>query len=205
MATVPLPGQLFRTRRFSLGVPEHFTVTPDGASVLFLRSRAGDDPVTCLWAMDTDSGTERLLADPAELPGASARPGTGIDDYATGPAAGLAAFTLAGGLWTVDLAGGRVRRLPAEGPVADPRPAPAARRIAYVCGGALRVIEADGTGDRAIAAPDGPEVTFGIAEHTAATSPDGPRGYWWSPDGVRLLVARVDSAGVGLWHTADAS
>ncbi|GAB2843695.1 prolyl oligopeptidase family serine peptidase [Actinoallomurus bryophytorum] len=205
MATDSLHGRLFPTRRFSLGVPGHFTVTPDGASVLFLRSRAGDDPVTCLWALDTDSGTERLLADPAELLGASAPAGAGVDAYATDPAAGLAAVTLAGGLWTVDLAGGRVRCLPAEGPVADPRPAPGARRIAYVCGGALRVIETDGTGDRAIAAPDGPEVTFGTAEHTHATSPDGPRGHWWAPDGARLLVARVDPARVGRWHAADAA
>ena len=216
--TVSLPDQLIRTRRFTLGVPEQFTVALDGATVLFLRSRSGDDPVTCLWALDLGSGTQRLLADPAELLGASTqtppggehagqeqalKQGTGIGAYATDHAAGLAAFTLAGGLWTVDVAGGRARRLPAEGPVADPRPDPAGGRIAYVCGGALRVIEADGTGDAAIAAPDGPDVTFGIAEHTGAASLGGLRGYWWAPDGARLLVARVDSAAVELWHTAD--
>ena len=35
--------------------------------MLFLRTRAGDDPAGCLWALDLDSGTERLLADPARL------------------------------------------------------------------------------------------------------------------------------------------
>jgi dipeptidyl-peptidase 4 len=40
--------QLVRTRLFTLGVPAQFTITRDGAAVLFLRSRAGDDPVTCL-------------------------------------------------------------------------------------------------------------------------------------------------------------
>jgi dipeptidyl-peptidase 4 len=192
MVTTSLPGQLVRTRRFTLGVPGQFTVAQDGAAVLFLRSRSGDDPVTCLWALDPDSGRQRLLADPAELLGACAQtpPGqertrqeraleqaTGIDAYATDPDAGLVAFPLAGGLWTADVAGGRAWRLPAEDPVADPRPDPAGRRIAYVCGGTLRVIEADGTGDRAIAAPDGPDVTFGIAEHTGAASLGGPRGY----------------------------
>ncbi|MCW2859755.1 MAG: peptidase [Actinoallomurus sp.] len=189
-----LPGQLVRTRRFALGVPGRFTVAPDGATVLFLRGRAGDDPATCLWALELDSGTQRLLADPAVLLGMSS---TGIGAYATDAAVELVAFTLAGALWTVDVADGRARRLPAEGPAADPRPDPAGRRIAYVSGGALRVIEADGTGDRAIAAPDGPDVTFGVA------SLGGPRGYWWAPDGARLLVTRVDSAGVELWHTAD--
>lgn len=218
MATISLPGQLVRTRRFTLGVPEQFTVAPDGAAVLFLRSRAGDDPAACLWALDPGSGKERLLADPATLIDADARTesdeeharrdrtrrqSTGIGAYATDRAAGLVAFTLAGALWTVDAADGRARRLPAVAPVADPRPDPTGRRIAYVSDGALRVIEADGTGDRAILEPDSPDVTFGIAELTGATSPDGPRGYWWAPDGARLLVARVDSTRVGLWHIAD--
>lgn len=218
VAMASLPGQLVRTRRFTLGVPGQFSVALGGAAVLFLRSRAGDDPVTCLWALDLGSGTQRLLADPGELLSASAQTpsgverarqehalglGAGIGAYATDAAGELVAFTLAGGLWTVDVAGGRARRLPAEGPVGDPRPDPAGRRIAYVCGGALRVIEADGSGDRAVAAPDGPDVTFGIGEHTGAASLGGPRGYWWAPDGARLLVARVDSAGVGLWRIAD--
>ena len=101
------------------------------------------------------------------------------------------------------MADGVTRRLPARSPVADPRPDPAGRRIAYVCDGALRVIEADGTGDRVIAAADQPDVTFGVAEHTGYAGLGGMRGYWWAPDGARLLVARVDSAGVQRWHVGD--
>jgi dipeptidyl-peptidase 4 len=203
MSISSLPDQVFRTRRFSLGVPAQFTVARDGEVVLFLRSRAGDDPVSCLWAVELDSGEERVLADPAELLGGSGELGNGIGAYAVDAGSGLVAFALGGGLWTVDLAGGAVRRLPVEGPVADPRPAPGGRRIAYVRGGALRVIEADGSGNRVIVAPDGPEVTFGIGEHTGAASLGGPGGFWWAPDGARLLVARVDSAAVARWHVAD--
>ncbi len=65
------------------------------------------------------------------------------------------------------------------------------------------MIEADGTGDRVIAAADRPDVTFGIGEHTGYAALGGPRGYWWAPDGARLLVARVDSAGVQRWHVSD--
>src|SRR5579859_4143972 len=109
MTAMSLPAQIARTRRFSLGVPGQFTVRPDGAEVLFLRTRAGDDPVAGLWALDLDSGTERLLADPARLlaaePAEPAGLGTGIDAYAVDQASRVAAFALAGGLWTVDVAG----------------------------------------------------------------------------------------------------
>ncbi|HEV2371936.1 MAG TPA: prolyl oligopeptidase family serine peptidase [Streptosporangiaceae bacterium] len=202
MAPMSLPDQLVRTQRFTSGVPERFTVTSDGAAVLFLRSRGGDDPVACLWVMDLGSGTERLLADPAELAGAQ---DTGVEAYATDHSGGLAAFAFGGGLWTAEVASGRVQRLPAQAPVADPRPDPAGTRVAYVSDGELRVIGCDGTGDRVVASPDGPEVKFGVGEHTGSTSLDGPRGYWWAPDGDRLLVTRVDSSAVGLWYVADPS
>ena len=181
MTTISLPAQIARTRRFTLGVPGQFTVGPDGAEVLFLRTRAGDDPVGCLWALDLDSGTERLLADPAQLlapepsePTGPAKPtelGTGIGAYAADQAARLAAFAP----WPCAAA------------------APAARRW----------LMARRTGDRVIAAADQPDVTFGIAEHTGYAGLGGLRGYWWAPDGARLLVARVDSAGVQRWHVGD--
>ncbi|MBY8882005.1 S9 family peptidase [Actinacidiphila acidipaludis] len=205
METDALPGQLHRTRRFTLGAPGRFTLTPDGTTLLFLRSRAGDDPARCLWALDSGSGAELLLADPSVL--SLGAPGGGIRSYATDEGARCAAFTLGGALWVVDTAGGKPpRRLDVVEPAAEPRPDPAGRRIAYLTGGALRVVAVDGTDDRAVAVPDGPHVEFGIGDHTAAMASGEERGFWWAPDGRRLLVARVDSAAVPLWHlggTAD--
>ncbi|WP_328609917.1 prolyl oligopeptidase family serine peptidase [Amycolatopsis sp. NBC_00345] len=186
-----LPEQLARTRRFTLGAPDRFALARGGAAVLFVRGRDGEDPLDCLWALDLDSGTERLLADPAELSGPTS---VGIGAFATGGS--LVAFAHGGSLWTVDVGGGPVRRLPVEGPVTDPRPDPSGTRVAYVRDGALRVVEADGTGDRAILVPGSPGVAFGVGEHT-------DDGYWWSPDGSRLLVTRVDAGEVALWHTTD--
>jgi dipeptidyl-peptidase 4 len=166
-----LPRQLARTRRFRLGAPDRFTIAADGGTVLFLRSRAGDDPVTCLWALDVRDGRERLLADPDALTdGAAERvpeaertrrerardEGSGIVSYATDEAAGLAVFALSGDLWTVQIASGLSRRLTTAGAVVDPRPDPTGQRIGYVCGGTLRVAEADGSADRAIVEPSGP-------------------------------------------------
>ena len=189
---ISLPRQLARTERFTLGVPDQFTLTPDGATVLFLRSRAGDDPVSCLWALDAGSGTERLLADPAELLGGAAEQlpeaerirrerdrqfGAGIVGYATDEAVRLVAFALSGELWTVAMAGGRVQRLPAAGSVVDPRPDPTGERIAYVAGGALRVIEAGGTAAHAVAGAEGPAGTVGRGGDGPRPRPSRPLGF----------------------------
>ncbi len=219
--TSPLLRRLARTRGFTLGAPARFSVAPEGTGVLFLRSKAGDDPVGCLWRLDLATGSEHLLADPTVLLGDTAdevpeeerirrerarQQASGITDYATDTAARMAAFALAGRLWTVDTDSGAVRQLPARRPVVDPRPSPDGRYIAYVSGGALRVIGADGGGDRAVAAPEsaeGPDVFFGLPEHVASESMDRHRAYWWAPDGERLLTTRVDNRGVALWYLAD--
>jgi dipeptidyl-peptidase-4 len=223
MSTISLPEQLSRTRVFNCGVPREFTISGDGGTVLFLRSRAGDDPVDCLWALDLDTGdietgdlgtgAERLLVDPTQLSAmssdaVSAAPETnsvapdhvvGIAGYATDAAGRLVTFALSGRLWVVETADGRPRSLPATYPVSVPHPDPTGRHIAYVCDGALRVIGVDGSGDREIAGPAEPHVSFGVADYAAET----PRGFWWSPDGEKLLVKRVDEAKVALWHIAD--
>jgi dipeptidyl-peptidase-4 len=213
-----LPRQLARTRRFSLGHPTRATVSPDGRTVFFLRSRAGDDPVGCLWAVNCLTGAERLLADPVSLLGGAAEQLTaaertrrertremsaGIVGFAADQGCGLLAFALSGQLWVARPADGSVRRLPVQEPAMDPRPDPAACGIGYVSGGAVRVIDADGQADRVVAGPAGPTVSFGRPEHVAAESMGRYRGYWWSPDGRHMLVARVDEAAVRQWYRAD--
>ncbi|MFD0272623.1 prolyl oligopeptidase family serine peptidase [Kitasatospora sp. NPDC127111] len=217
MPTDTLPRQLARTRRFTLGAPAHPAVSADGGTVLYLRSRAGDDPLSCLWALDTATGAERLLVDPAELGGPGgelpeaervrrerARVLTaGITAFSTDATGRLAAFALDGALWLADTVDGTVRPVPTATAVYDPRLDPAGHRIAYVGDGALRVADLDGTDDRALAAPEHAEVAYGVADHVAAESMHRTRGHWWSPDGTGLLVARVDDRPLGRLHLAD--
>ncbi len=212
------PRQYARTQRFSLGAPRAFTASPDGERVVFVRSSSGTDRAGALWVWDAATGTERIAADPAALLGGAAeeltpeerarreraREGSaGIVGYAVDSAVELAAFALSGRLFAAELRAGTARELPAAGPVIDPRPAPDGRRVAYVAGGALRVVEADGTGDRALAEPAGEDETWGLAEFIAAEEMSRTRGFWWSPDGDRLLAARVDSAPVRRWWISD--
>ncbi|WP_181797266.1 S9 family peptidase [Streptomyces sp. WELS2] len=212
------PRRHARTQRFTLGAPRSFTVAPDGARVAFLRSGSGTDRVNSLWVLDLPDGTERLAADPGVLlqgspeelsPEERARRersregGVGIVGYATDTSVELASFALSGRLFTAELRAGTARELPVPGPVIDPRPAPDGRHVAYVARGALRVVGAEGDGDRALAEPESAEVSYGLAEFVAAEEMSRSRGFWWAPSSDRLLVARVDDTPVRQWWIAD--
>src|SRR5215471_5807160 len=65
--SVSFPRLQARTRRFTLGRPRDIRVAADGSRITFLRSLAGDDPVNCLWAVDVEGFTTRLVVDPRRL------------------------------------------------------------------------------------------------------------------------------------------
>jgi dipeptidyl-peptidase 4 len=180
--TESFPRQQARTRRFSLGVPRSFKVSPDGSRVVFLRSQGGADPVTCLWQLHVRTGHEDLVADPAALepagedlsPQEKARrertreQAGGIVGFATDRALTVAAFTLAGRVYVTGLdspagreTGGREkgpRLLSARSPALDPRPDPTGTRVAYVHHGALHVTPIDRGASGAGGAGDGDTV-----------------------------------------------
>jgi len=215
--TESFPRQEARTRRFTLGVPRSFRISPDGARVAYLRTKGGGDPVTCLWTLDVGTGAERLAADPRTLggderdlpPEERARrervreQAGGIVTYAADADLTVAVFGWSGRVFAADLAANTdPREVAVPGPVLDPRPDPAGKRLAYVRGGALRVASlADPADDQVLAEAAG--VTFGLAEFIAAEEMGRTRGYWWAPDGSALLAARVDETPVNRWHIAD--
>ncbi|MER6287994.1 S9 family peptidase [Streptomyces sviceus] len=220
MTTEPdsFPRRHARTQRFTVGAPRAFTVAPDGSRVVFLRSNSGTNRANSLWVLDAEDGGERVAADPRALLGnaeerlsaaerarreRSREGGAGIVGYATDTAVELASFALSGRLFTAELRAGTARELPASGPVIDPRPAPDGRHIAYVARGAVRVVGAEGEDDRALATPESDQVTYGLAEFIAAEEMGRSRGFWWSPQSDRLLVARVDDTPVRRWWISD--
>ena len=217
--TDSFPRRQARTRRFTLGAPRGITISPDGNRIVFLRSRGGTDPVNCLWTLDLPAGTERLVADPraleignnGELPPEerarrerSREQAGGVVGYATDRPVTMAAFTLAGQLYVAELASGLTPRLvETAGGVIDPRPDPHGQLVAFVTGGALHVHDVTTRLTTALAKPDGPGISYGLAEFVAAEEMGRMRGFWWSPDGDALLVARVDDTPVPRWHIAD--
>jgi dipeptidyl-peptidase 4 len=218
--TDSFPRQAARTKNFTLGVPRSFHVSPDGQTVLFLRSQGSTDPVTCLWALDVTTGRERLIADPQRLAGGPTaedpveqarrervrEQASGIVSFATDRDCRLATFTLSGLVYVADLrpeAAG-VRAVAVTGPAADPRLDPAGGLVAYVSAGALRVHDLATGDDRALADPHGADgISFGLAEFIAAEEMNRTRGYWWAPDGSAILVQRTDETPVPRWFIAE--
>ena len=217
------PRQYARTQRLTLGEPRDLTVSPDGARVVFARSRGGADPVNCLWVVDTATATERLLVDPARLlaeltvddadlpPEERARRermregAGGITAYATDDDVDRATFVLGGHLFVTDLATGACRHLDVPGPAFDPHLSPAGDRIAYVRGRELWVTDLEG-GATLLVGPDGDDpdtVSWGSADFVAAEEMHRYRGYWWNPGGDTIAACRVDDAPVQIWHISN--
>ena len=185
-------------------------MSPDGQRVVFLRSRAGDDPVNHLWVLDVASGKERLVVDadqegPLSAEEAARRErarerGGGIVAYSTDRPVEHAVFIQGESIVIADLRpDGRVQRF--EAPSAfDPRLDPTASRVAFVRDGALHVQDLEDGGERVLAEEDDPAVSWGVAEFIAAEEMGRLRGFWWAPDGSAVAAARVDESGVTeLW------
>lgn len=202
-----------RTQGFSLGVPRHLTVTAE--RVLFLRGLA-DHPKQSLWILD-DQG-ERVLVDADQVMTVSdddipdeerarrerARErGSGVVTYACDRDARHVAFSLGGKLLTTNTLDETTQLLAVDGPVVDPRPDPTGQRVAYVQDQALWSVRLDGTNaPRMLASDRHPDVSWGLAEFVAGEEMGRTRGFWWAPDGRRLLAARVDVAPVRKWWIA---
>ncbi len=231
--TDTFPRRNARTQRFTLGVPRDLSIAPDGSRVVFLRSRTGTDPVTCLWEYEVARGAERLVVDPRALgiapgdePSAEELPAEelpaeelpaeerarrerareqarGIVGYVADDALTRVCFALSGGLWVTDSAPGATRRLVTPEGVIDPRLSPDGSHVAYVAAGAFHLQDLATGVDATLAEPDGPDISWGLAEFIAAEELDRYRGSWWSPDSEMLLVQRTDEAHVERWHIAD--
>ena len=209
------PRQVARTRGFSLGVPRSFIVSSDGERVVYLRTKTGDDPVSCLWVFEVSGAKERLVFDPGEEEAErdlteaerarrerARERSSGVTAYATDEAVRRAVFTVGGRMFLADLVEGSARELSAPGSVDDPRLDRAGQRIAFVVGGTLHVREIEG-GVRELASPDAPDTYWGLAEFVAAEEMDRSRAHWWSPDGSKLAAAHVDEREVSIRYLSD--
>lgn len=200
------------TRLYTLGAPRHAEPTPDGRSVLFLRSGPRD---TRLQLLKFDLATRKLveLARPATTPEPlsveeKARRErarmtlTGITDFAVSRDGGTVLASQADRLIRIDLPGGQSHPVPGAGWIA-PRLSPDGRFAAAVRDNDLHVVDLSTGLDRALTSGGSDTLTHGLAEFAAAEELDRPDGSWWSPDSATLLYEQADMSGVEKHFVAD--
>ncbi len=196
-------------------VPRQAEISPGGGFVSYLRPSVEDSEQLELWAQASAGGAPKRLASAAELLGGRQAVLTeaekmalerkrisqrGITSYRwCGDGDQALLFPLSGDLYLLRL-GQPAQRLTMDPdvPEQDPVCSPDGTQVAYVKNGNLWVQSLSGGPARALTTDATEAQFYGLAEFIAAEEFGRQRGFWWSPDGRRLLVLRVDEAGVSL-------
>ncbi len=205
--------RLAATRDGMLGVPTHAEPTPDGRSVLFLRSGPRDTALR-LYRYDVRAGTATELARPDpgnDHPSVEEKARrerarmtlSGITDYAISRDGTTVLVSEAGRLSRIGLgADPRPVPVPGEGWI-GPRLSPDGQHVAAVRDDELHVVDlADGR-DRQLTTGANDALTHGVAEFAAAEELERADGTWWSPDSRTLLYEAADLSGVERHFIAD--
>lgn len=210
--------QFAATYRFRLGQPGNIKLSPDGKSVLFLRSESRGF-VQNLFELDLETGVEKVLLT-AEQVLAGAEEELSAEEKARrermrSVSRGLASFQLStdgerillplsGRLYIFERKTQKVREVGAAGPFAnDPQLSPDGRKITCVRDGEVHVIDLEQNQEKKLTRRPKPEVSFGLAEFVAQEEMSRFHGTWWSPDSATLVVQRTDTTGLETMHIMD--
>jgi dipeptidyl-peptidase 4 len=190
-------------------------ISPDGRLIAYLKAREDDKDRFDLWAFDVSRREHRQLVDSRTLAGADKALSaeeearrerqrtaafSGIVEYSFAPDSHQLLIPLNGDLYLYDIArkpADAVRRLTrTDAYETDARFSPHSHFVSFVRDQNLYVIDlANGT-ERAVTREGGGLVSFGMAEFIAQEEMGRDTGYWWSPDELRVVVARVDETPV---------
>ncbi|MDY3554693.1 S9 family peptidase [Gemmata sp. JC717] len=207
------------TRRFMLGRPQNPKVAPDGKTVLFLRADA-DKPALKLFEFDVPTGQTKELLSPQAVLGSGDENLTpeekarrermrlsagGFADFHFDAAGNNILLPLSGRLFVYDRAARKVTELKtgAGGAVVDPKWSPDGKKVAYVRGFDVYVIDLATNTETAVTAGGTVQKTHGLAEFVAQEEMGRFTGYWWSPDSRHIAYEEADHAGVETWFVAD--
>lgn len=216
----PAPAKLTLQRVFASpdlagDQPQALRLSPDGTLLTSVRPREDERNRFDLWAMDTRTGTWRMLVDSkkigsgAELSEAekmqrerdrSKTGKTGILDYDWSPDGKSILVPIDGELFVASL-DGSVRKLEGTKGALNPVISPRGGHVSFVRDQNLWVGTANGPA-QAITRDGGGTVHFGEAEFVAQEEMGRRTGYWWSPDDKRIAVERFDEAPVRIFTRA---
>lgn len=210
--------QFAATYRFRLGQPGSLKPSPDGKSVLFLRSEPRGF-VQNLFELDLDTGAERVLLTAEQiLAGAEEElseeekarrermrsASRGLASYHLSTEGDRILVPLSGRLYLYERKTGKVREVGAAAPFAnDPQLSPDGKHVTCVRDGDVHVIDVEKNVERKLTSRPKPEVSFGLAEFVAQEEMSRYHGTWWSPDSQQLVVQRTDTTGLETMHIMD--
>jgi dipeptidyl-peptidase-4 len=203
---------LAQTRGYTLGMPVHATPTPDGKSIVFLRSGPRDTKLR-LFLYDVASHAERELARPDAAPEhlsveEKARRErarmtlTGITSFALSQDGSTLLISEADRLSRLALPGGAATPVPGNGWIA-PRLSPDGHFLAAVRDNDVHVVDLATGADTQITHGGTDILTHGLPEFAAAEEFEREDGTWWSPDASHLVFEEADSSGVERHFIAD--
>jgi dipeptidyl-peptidase-4 len=206
------------TRGYSLGRPTQAVFTPDGKSVLFLRSQPRS-PQNALFEFDRSTGQTREVLSPSQLlsqdeeelsPQEKARrermrvTSRGFASFQLSPDGQLVLMMLGGKIYLLDRQSGRVRTLPTgEGTILDPKFAPNSKQVGYVKNFDVYVMDLETLQERPVTRGGTEEVSHGLAEFVAQEEMGRHTGWWWAPDSRSIVFEEADSRAVEVWRVAD--
>lgn len=203
---------LAATRNYTLGQPLRAVPTPDGKTILFLRSLPRDTRLG-LYAYDVVTRTHRALAQPAAAPERlsveeKARRErlrmtlTGITDYELSEDGTRVLIAQADHLAVVAMPDGQTTPIPATGWIGA-HLSPDGKFVAGVRDNDVHVSDLSTMLDRAVTSGGTDVVTHGLTDFAAAEELDRADGIWWSPDSTKLIYEEADSTKVEKHFIAD--
>ncbi|WP_303760594.1 S9 family peptidase [Sphingobium yanoikuyae] len=192
--------------------PRALKLSPDGKLVTLLKPRADEKERLDLWAIDTATGTERMLVDSkktgsgAELSEVekmqrerdrSVAGSTGITSYDWSPDGKTILVPVDGDLYLAALDGKVTRLTDTPDGELNGVVSPKGGFVSFVRGGNLFVQPMNGS-EKQLTQGASDTVSWGVSEFVAQEEMDRRTGYWWSPTDAMIAVARVDESPVGI-------
>lgn len=206
------------TRGYQLGRPMKAHPTPDGKTVLFLRSQP-KEPLNALYAFDVATGQTRTLLTPEQLlQGAEEKLSTaekaqrerqristrGFSGYEISDDGASILVALSGKLYLVRRADGDVTELKTgTTPALNPTFSPDGSKIAYVHERDLWVYDLKSKRETRLTRSTDPAISNGLAEFVAQEEMRRVDGFWWAPDGRSLAFEEADNRGVERMSVGD--
>ncbi len=199
--------------RFRNGAPRSFCITDRG--VYFLQSAGPTDPVLQLKHLNTHSGEIGVVFNPADVAIAADLPaaekarrerlresGAGITAYSASKAGTEIVFALSGSLFVLQFKAELEITIADLADVFDPQLSSDGATIACVRNGAVWVIPTAELQLGYQVTPNDNHV-WGLADFLSAEEFGRSTGFWFSPDGEKLLVQYFDDSMVNQISLAD--